>query len=108
MEVRRIVVVEIHRDHDAEEAADFRHGLVAPIHAHSRSTPSYITGITFNGPSSGAIPRTTAGEEKGGVLNCTPEFSAALRSNALTRLRGDKVKRTITICKAVFDSATSR
>lgn len=28
MKMRRIVVVEKHLDHDAEEAADFRHGLV--------------------------------------------------------------------------------
>src|SRR3989304_1050977 len=26
VEMRRIVIVEVHRDHDSEEAADFRHG----------------------------------------------------------------------------------
>lgn len=28
MEVRRIVIVLVHRDHDAEESADFRHGCL--------------------------------------------------------------------------------
>jgi hypothetical protein len=40
VEVRRAVVIEVHRDHDPEEAADCRHGQMFPLEAAERGSGS--------------------------------------------------------------------
>jgi hypothetical protein len=47
-------------------------------------------------------------ENKTEFLSQLMTFYTALRSNALTRLRSNGVKRTMPLCKVVFDPTTSR
>ena len=56
MKTRRIVIVEVHRDHDAKEAGDFRHGPLLPM--ESNPLPGCYGSFCIRQPSSlAARPR---------------------------------------------------
>ena len=38
VEMRMAVIIEVHRDHDPEEAANSRHGLMVPTEAVAKAT----------------------------------------------------------------------